>query len=476
MAQLRAIKKRFFFEELVAHKPGHGGKWLVNGDFNQIYRARDKNKRNVNRNRINRFRATLHGCDLREIHLQNRRFTWSNERQNPTMSKLDSVFCNAEWDIEFQNHILHALSSSLSDHCPMLLAPIIGPKKPRSFKFENFWIKMPGFQETVSDAWAASTPHYEPCQILFHKLRTTAVRLRKWSQSFSSNARLHLHMALQIILRLDIAQESRSLSPEEFDLRKRLKRRVISLAVLERARKRQCAHIRNLKEGDANTKFFHLKINGRRRKNFIHKLSNGAGWVTKHEDKENIMYQHFTTALSKGPRRTTDFNWQLLHFTDCDLSSLGDEMTDEEVIAAIKAMPSDKAPGPDGFTGAFFKSCWPIIKDDLMKVISAYSSLHADNFHWLNSANVVLLPKKEGAEAITDFRPISLIHAVAKIVAKVMAMRLTPFMNILVSRAQSAFIKSRCIHDNFMYVRNYARRLQRTNTPSLLLKLNQEGF
>ena len=51
-------------------------------------------------------------------------------------------------------------------------------------------------------------------------------------------------------------------------------------------------------------------------------------------------------------------------------------------------------------------------------------------------------------------------------------MRLTPFMNILVSRAQSAFIKSRCIHDNFMYVRNYARRLQRTNTPSLLLKLD----
>ena len=118
-----------------------------------------------------------------------------------------------------------------------------------------------------------------------------------------------------------------------------------------------------------------MKINGRRRKNFIHKLGNGTGWVSKHEDKENIMYQHFTTALSKGPRRTTDFNWQLLHFTDCDLSSLGDEMTDEEVIAAIKAMPSDKAPGPDGFTGAFFKSCWPIIKDDLMKVISAFSSL-----------------------------------------------------------------------------------------------------
>jgi hypothetical protein len=76
-------------------------------------------------------------------------------------------------------------------------------------------------------------------------------------------------MALRIILRLDVAQESRALSHEELDLRKRLKRRVISLAVLDRARKRQCARIKNVKEGDANTKFFHSKVNARRRKNFI---------------------------------------------------------------------------------------------------------------------------------------------------------------------------------------------------------------
>ena len=66
--------------------------------------------------------------------------------------------------------------------------------------------------------------------------------------------KLHLHAALLVILRLDVAQESRTLSAEEMDLRARLKRRVISLAVLERARKRKCAHIRNFKEGYANTK------------------------------------------------------------------------------------------------------------------------------------------------------------------------------------------------------------------------------
>lgn len=74
--------------------------------INQIRRARDKNKRNVNHGRINHFRAALHSCELTEIHLQNRRFTWSNERENPTLRKLDAFDCNSEWDIRFDTHVL----------------------------------------------------------------------------------------------------------------------------------------------------------------------------------------------------------------------------------------------------------------------------------------------------------------------------------------------------------------------------------
>lgn len=176
--------------------------------------------------------------------------------------------------------------------------------------------------------------------------------------------------------------------------------------------------------------------------------------------------------MGKDTRRATYFNWDALHFNTCDLESLGQILAEKGVLAAIKFMPSDKAPSPDGFTGAFFKACWAIIKNDLMAVISLFSNLHAENIHWINSANVVLPPKKDGAKSITDYRPISFINAVTKIVAKMMVMRLAPLMNTLTSRAQSAFIKSRSTHDNFMFMRNYARRLQRTKTPSILLKLD----
>jgi hypothetical protein len=108
----------------------------------------------------------------------------------------------------------------------------------------------------------------------------------------------------------------------------------------------------------------------------------------------------------------------------------------------------------------------------MMSVIDRFGELHVQGFHWLNSANIALLPKKEGAEEVSDFRPISLIHAIAKIITKMLATRLAPFMNELISNAQSAFIKKHSIHDNFLYVKNLATRFNRAKIPTLLFKLD----
>jgi hypothetical protein len=143
-----------------------------------------------------------------------------------------------------------------------------------------------------------------------------------------------------------------------------------------------------------------------------------------------------------------------------------------EIKETVDDMPTNKAPGPGGFSIAFVHPCWDIIKDDLIRAINAFSKLSASNFSIINTANIVFLEeKKDVAESITDFRPINLIHVVPKIIAKAMARRLSPKMNEIVSLSQSAFIKSRTIHDNFMYVRNTARQHHRNKTRALLIKL-----
>jgi hypothetical protein len=251
-----------------------------------------------------------------------------------------------------------------------------------------------------------------------------------------------------------------------------LKRKVIALSIIERARRKQCARIANVKEGDANTKFFHLRVNAMRRKNHIHRLKHNHSWVTEHAAKEEVVANHFNSILGARVGRAHDFNWEELNLSCLDLDCLAEPFSEAEVKGAIFQMPSDKAPGPDGFTGAFFKKCWETIKEDLMGVINQFGNLHAENFHWLNSANIALLPKKDGAEEVGDFRPISLIHAIAKIILEILALRLSPFMNELLSNAQSAFIKKRSIHDNFLYVKNLATRFNKAKTPALLFKLD----
>ncbi|XP_073357715.1 uncharacterized protein [Aegilops tauschii subsp. strangulata] len=230
--------------------------------------------------------------------------------------------------------------------------------------------------EVVQKAWDERVSHTEPFLILHNKLKTTALRLSEWSKKLFSSAKVQLHAALLIILRLDIAQEERSLSPEERNLRSRLKQRVISLAVLERTRKRQCARIANLREGDANTKFFHHRINARRHKNHIHRIKHANGWVTEHTEKEKLVHDPFSEVMGRGSMSSRDFNWEELRVEPHDLQGLDDTISEEEVWAAIKEMPGDKAPGPDGFTGIFFKKCWGIIKHTVMRAVQRFDSLH----------------------------------------------------------------------------------------------------
>ena len=78
----------------------------------------------------------------------------------------------------------------------------------------------------------------------------------------------------------------------------------------------------------------------------------------------------------------------------------------------------------------------------------------------------------QDASSISDFRPISLIHSFAKLFTKVLARRLTPLMHNLVKHNQSAFIRSRLIHENFRAVQLTAKLLHRSKVPSVLLKLD----
>jgi hypothetical protein len=95
-------------------------------------------------------------------------------------------------------------------------------------------------------------------------------------------------------------------------------------------------------------------------------------------------------------------------------------------------LPPDKAPGPDGFTTHFFQVAWLVIRHDVMSVFDAFWRLDTRHLHNTNDALMTLLPKTVNTVTIRDYRPIALIHSITKLIAKVLANRLTPRLHELV--------------------------------------------
>jgi hypothetical protein len=125
----------------------------------------------------------------------------------------------------------------------------------------------------------------------------------------------------------------------------------------------------------------------------------------------------------------------------------------------IKEMPADRAPGPDGFMGEFYRRAWPTIKHDIMACLLKLAVGDGRGFARLNRALITLIPKKTEAVEVRDYRPISLVHSFSKLFSKLIANRLRGRLGDVGSSNQSAFVRGRYLHDNFLLVRQVARRI-----------------
>jgi hypothetical protein len=135
-------------------------------------------------------------------------------------------------------------------------------------------------------------------------------------------------------------------------------------------------------------------------------------------------------------------------------------------------MPLNKSPGPDGFFWEFYRHCWPIIGSDVMAALRVVWISRDQGFECLNEALITLLPKKVYAIDLTDFRDISRVHSFKRLLTKVLARRFAPRMVELVHANQTTIIRGRCMHDNFLLVKESAKLLHQKRIPSMLLKVD----
>lgn len=70
---------------------------------------------------MGRFWHLIDDCEIKELPLVGRKSTCSSERDDPTLVRLDRVFCCSEWEDIFPKAMLKSAASGISDHCPLIL-------------------------------------------------------------------------------------------------------------------------------------------------------------------------------------------------------------------------------------------------------------------------------------------------------------------------------------------------------------------
>ena len=80
---------------------------------------------------------------------------------------------------------------------------------------------------------------------------------------------------------------------------------------------------------------------------------------------------------------------------------------------------------------------------------------------YLNSTNIMLIPKTQGPELIGSYRLISLCNSVYKIVSKILVVRIRPLLDQLISPCQATFVPGRRGVDNAIVVQEIIHTMGR---------------
>ncbi|KAK3189744.1 hypothetical protein Dsin_029305 [Dipteronia sinensis] len=150
--------------------------------------------------------------------------------------------------------------------------------------------------------------------------------------------------------------------------------------------------------------------------------------------------------------------WQRLKISDLPLKGLSIsekkglelEFTKEEVLEALNSYDGNKAQGPEGMNLSFIQANREMIEEDFMKFI-----VWEDGF-------------------MSDYRPISLVGSMYKVLAKVLANRMKRVMASIIAEYQMAFVKERQILGSFIVTEEIIQEWKKKKEGGLLVKLDFE--
>jgi hypothetical protein len=347
----------------------------------------------------------------------------------------------------FPNAQVTHLTSSRSDHCPILLNLNYDGavrRAPSIRRYETYWEREASLADEIHTSW---TMHKKPSDLgeIANNLKGVMGSLHAWSGRTIGSVTKQIEKK-----RKDLERVSSRVDQNSRWQARKISAELDELLEKEEIRWRQRSRISWLRSGDRNTKFFHRKATWRQKKNKIEKLQTNNGDVTSDTSTmENLATDFFKDLYSVDTDVQPGIIADLLQkkINDQINEGLCAKFTDEEISFALFQIGPTKAPGPDGFPASFFQRNWGTFKEDVIRAVKKFFETGIVPLG-VNDTSIVLIPKNKNPISLRDYRPIILCNVIYKVVSKCLVKRLRSLLQDMISPTQSAFILGRMITEN----------------------------
>ncbi|KAK4380903.1 hypothetical protein Sango_3019400 [Sesamum angolense] len=200
---------------------------------------------------------------------------------------------------------------------------------------------------------------------------------------------------------------------------------------------------------------FFRKINSRRAKQRVFQITRATGEVlTAMQDVIEEFVSYFQTLLG-GTRSQRNIDLSFLQqdlkhrLTQVEANILDAPVTRNEIKEAIFDIEEDSAPGPDGYTSAFFKAAWPVVGEAISEAIVEFFRT-GKLLKQVNATLLALIPKVHKPAHVSDYRPISCCNVIHKAITKILVKWMQLVLHLLIDYSQNAFVPGRSISDNIL--------------------------
>lgn len=445
--------------------------WLLGGDFNAILAQPERNLPGGN---IRNRRSFINRHELIDLPMAGGKFTWTNSQCPPLLVRLDRFLMTEDWKIKCPSILQVRLKRPVSDHTTVMLNFNSGLHYKAPFRLDNYLLMHPDILPNLELWWRNLEFNGRPSYVFAKKLQGLKFLIKTWKRSLG-DLQTQLEQLEEMIDSWDMQEENNTvLSTSEVVAREDAKTKHASVS-LNLARKwGQRAKENWAKEAERNSRYLHQMASYKYICSSFNCLAiDGDISYDKSKMAEEAV-SFYTSLFSEEHVARPGFeNLELPAISVSDSISLKKPFTEDEVKNVIWKFGANKAPAPDGFTTEFYKAAWEIIKEDLMKVIKEFESNASLDWR-INYTSLKLIPKVSGVVSLHNFRPISLISGVCKIISKLLADRLKSVLPSIIDNYQGAFIHDRQINDGILIAAEFIDSRIRANKAGIVGKVDFE--